>query len=199
MCRRRWRRGRGSCCGGPRVDRRWRSRPWLGNATARRLFQLVEPVAVVTYLAPEPTEAVMRSAPGRCGTPTERPETTECGRPGPEGFRGAAVPSQVIYKPSSKIGAPTPVGVPAGAHRRCAPMAARNWSPCPTATANRHDVDRSEAAAADPRDACRFGVVHLQDYGPSRRVMAGGSARLQVRTASASTSEPPTPRCRCGR
>lgn len=29
------------------------------EATARRLFQLVEPVAVVTYMANEPTEAVM--------------------------------------------------------------------------------------------------------------------------------------------
>ena len=35
------------------------SRPQVSNATARRLFPLVEPIAVVTYLAPEPTEAVM--------------------------------------------------------------------------------------------------------------------------------------------
>lgn len=34
------------------------SRPPTSSATARRLFQLVEPVAVVTYLADEPTEAV---------------------------------------------------------------------------------------------------------------------------------------------
>ena len=31
----------------------------MTEPVARRLFQLVEPVAVVTYLAPEPTEAVM--------------------------------------------------------------------------------------------------------------------------------------------
>jgi hypothetical protein len=31
----------------------------MSNPTARRLFELVEPVAVVTYLAAEPTEAVM--------------------------------------------------------------------------------------------------------------------------------------------
>lgn len=31
----------------------------MKNAVARRLFQLVEPVAVVTYMADEPTEAVM--------------------------------------------------------------------------------------------------------------------------------------------
>lgn len=31
----------------------------MTESVARRLFQLVEPVAVVTYMAPEPTEAVM--------------------------------------------------------------------------------------------------------------------------------------------
>jgi hypothetical protein len=39
-------------------------RPRVSNATARRLFQLVEPIAVVTYLAPEPTEAVMALGAG---------------------------------------------------------------------------------------------------------------------------------------
>jgi hypothetical protein len=40
-------------------------RPPVSNATtARRLFELVEPVAVVTYLAPEPTEAVMARGSG---------------------------------------------------------------------------------------------------------------------------------------
>jgi hypothetical protein len=35
-------------------------RPPVSDATtARRLFGLVEPMAVVTHLAPEPTEAVM--------------------------------------------------------------------------------------------------------------------------------------------
>ena len=40
-------------------------RPPVSNATtARRLFELVEPVAVVTHLAPEPTEAVMALGAG---------------------------------------------------------------------------------------------------------------------------------------
>jgi hypothetical protein len=39
-------------------------RPRVSNATARRLFHLVEPIAVVTYLAPEPTEAVMALGAG---------------------------------------------------------------------------------------------------------------------------------------
>jgi hypothetical protein len=34
-------------------------RPQASYATARRFFQLVEPIAVVTYKAPEPTEVVM--------------------------------------------------------------------------------------------------------------------------------------------
>jgi hypothetical protein len=36
----------------------------VSSATARRLFQLVEPVAVVTYMAAEPTEAVMALGAG---------------------------------------------------------------------------------------------------------------------------------------
>jgi hypothetical protein len=37
----------------------------VSNATtARRLLELVEPIAVVTYLAPEPTEAVMALGAG---------------------------------------------------------------------------------------------------------------------------------------
>jgi hypothetical protein len=36
----------------------------VSNATARRLFHLVEPIAAVTYLAPEPTEAVMALGAG---------------------------------------------------------------------------------------------------------------------------------------
>ena len=40
-------------------------RPPVSNATtARRLFELVEPIAVVTYLAPEPTDAVMALGAG---------------------------------------------------------------------------------------------------------------------------------------
>ena len=40
-------------------------RPPVSNATtARRLFESVEPIAVVTYLAPEPTEAVMALGAG---------------------------------------------------------------------------------------------------------------------------------------
>src|SRR3954462_6284472 len=40
-------------------------RPPVSNATtARRLFERVEPIAVVTYLAPEPTEAVMALGAG---------------------------------------------------------------------------------------------------------------------------------------
>ena len=39
-------------------------RPRVSNAGARRLFQLVEPIAVVTDLAPEPTEAVMALGAG---------------------------------------------------------------------------------------------------------------------------------------
>ena len=40
-------------------------RPPVSNATtARRLLELVEPMAVVTYLAPEPTEAVMALGAG---------------------------------------------------------------------------------------------------------------------------------------
>ena len=34
------------------------------ESVARRLFQLVEPVAVVTYMADEPTEAVMALGSG---------------------------------------------------------------------------------------------------------------------------------------
>jgi hypothetical protein len=41
-------------------------RPPVSNATtARRFFELVEPIAVVTHLAPEPTEAVMALGAGR--------------------------------------------------------------------------------------------------------------------------------------
>lgn len=36
----------------------------MSNTTARRLFQLVEPIAVVTYLTPEPTEAAMALGAG---------------------------------------------------------------------------------------------------------------------------------------
>ena len=36
----------------------------MPNSIARRLFQLVEPVAVVTYMAHEPTEAVMALGAG---------------------------------------------------------------------------------------------------------------------------------------
>ena len=36
----------------------------MTNSMARRLFQLVEPVAVVTYMAHEPTEAVMALGAG---------------------------------------------------------------------------------------------------------------------------------------
>ena len=36
----------------------------MSNSMARRLFQLVEPVAVVTYMADEPTEAVMALGAG---------------------------------------------------------------------------------------------------------------------------------------
>jgi hypothetical protein len=37
----------------------------VSNATTtRRLFELVEPLAVVTYLGPEPTEAVMALGSG---------------------------------------------------------------------------------------------------------------------------------------
>ena len=36
----------------------------MPNSMARRLFQLVEPVAVVTYMAHEPTEAVMALGAG---------------------------------------------------------------------------------------------------------------------------------------
>ena len=40
-------------------------RPPVSNATtARPLLELVEPIAVVTYLAPEPTEAVMALGAG---------------------------------------------------------------------------------------------------------------------------------------
>jgi hypothetical protein len=35
----------------------------MTESTARRLFHLVEPVAVVTYMADEPTEAVMALGP----------------------------------------------------------------------------------------------------------------------------------------
>ena len=39
----------------------------MTEPTARRLFRLIEPVAVVTYMADEPTEAVMMSsALSRC-------------------------------------------------------------------------------------------------------------------------------------
>ena len=36
----------------------------MSNVTARRLFELVEPIAVVTYMAPEPTKAVMALGAG---------------------------------------------------------------------------------------------------------------------------------------
>jgi hypothetical protein len=36
----------------------------MSNSMARRLFQLIEPVAVVTYMADEPTEAVMALGAG---------------------------------------------------------------------------------------------------------------------------------------
>jgi hypothetical protein len=36
----------------------------MSNSMARRLFQLVEPVAVVTYMADEPTQAVMALGAG---------------------------------------------------------------------------------------------------------------------------------------
>jgi hypothetical protein len=36
----------------------------VSNATARRLFERVEPIAVVTYMAPEPTKAVMALGAG---------------------------------------------------------------------------------------------------------------------------------------
>ena len=36
----------------------------MSNSMARPLFQLVEPVAVVTYMADEPTEAVMALGAG---------------------------------------------------------------------------------------------------------------------------------------
>jgi hypothetical protein len=39
-------------------------RPPVPNATARRLFELVEPIAVVTYMAPEPTKAVLALGAG---------------------------------------------------------------------------------------------------------------------------------------
>ena len=35
----------------------------MTESVGRRLFQLVEPVAVVTYMANEPTEAVMAISP----------------------------------------------------------------------------------------------------------------------------------------
>jgi hypothetical protein len=49
-------------------------RPQVSNATARRLFQLVEPIAVVTYLAPEPTEAVMALGAGTMWDAYSRPD-----------------------------------------------------------------------------------------------------------------------------
>ena len=61
-------------------------RPQVSNATARRLFQLVEPIAVVTYLAPEPTEAVMALGAGTMWDayfapgPRAGPSTPQCGR-----------------------------------------------------------------------------------------------------------------------
>ena len=42
-------------------------RPVSNATTARRLVALVEPIAVVTYLAPEPTEAVMALGAGTTG------------------------------------------------------------------------------------------------------------------------------------
>ena len=61
-------------------------RPQVSNATARRLFQLVEPIAVVTYLAPEPTGAVMALGAGTMWDayfapgPRAGPSTPQCGR-----------------------------------------------------------------------------------------------------------------------
>ena len=57
--------------------------PVSNATTARRLFELVEPMAVVTYLAPEPTEAVMALGAGTTWDAwrTLAPEclTTTCG------------------------------------------------------------------------------------------------------------------------
>ena len=61
-------------------------RPQVSNATARRLFQPVEPIAVVTYMAPEPTEAVMALGAGTMWDayfatgPRVGPTTPQCGR-----------------------------------------------------------------------------------------------------------------------
>src|SRR5262245_1153812 len=54
--------GEGATCRNARAALRCRPRRYgrpVDAPLARRLFQLVEPVAVVTYLANEPTEAVM--------------------------------------------------------------------------------------------------------------------------------------------
>ncbi len=76
-------------------------RPQVSNATARRLFQLVEPIAVVTYLAPEPTEAVVALGAGTMWDayfapgPRAGPSTPQCGRcpcP-PSRWRGSGTPT----------------------------------------------------------------------------------------------------------